>query len=329
MAIQIGSLVIESPVFLAPMSGVTDAPFRRLAKRYGAGLVFSEMIASREMVEASRRTLRMARRARDDGPFAVQLAGRDPEIMAEAAKLNEDGGADIIDINMGCPARKVVGSLSGSALMRDLGLARRIIERTVGAVSIPVTLKMRTGWDAANRNAPELARIAEDCGVRMITVHGRTRCDFYNGRSDWRFIRRVKEVVQVPVIANGDITTEDDAARCLSESGADGVMIGRGACGRPWFMGQVATFLRTGRRAPSASAETRSAVVREHYEGLLDHHGARTGMRIARKHLAWYAQGLGGAKAFVDTVNRCDEPARVRDLMAEFFGSAREIKDAA
>ena len=262
MPIQIGPIVVENPVFLAPMSGVTDAPFRGLAKRHGAGLVFSEMIASREMVEASRRTLRMVRRARDEGPLAVQLAGRDPEIMAEAAKLNEDRGADIIDINMGCPARKVVGHLSGSALMRDLDLARRIIDRTVRAVSIPVTLKMRTGWDAANRNAPELARIAEDCGVQMITVHGRTRCDFYEGRSDWRFIRRVKEAVQVPVIANGDITTEDDAARCLSESGADGVMIGRGACGRPWFMGQVATFLQTGKCARPPSAEMRSAAPR-------------------------------------------------------------------
>ncbi len=329
MTIRLRPLAIETPVFLAPMSGVTDAPFRRLAKRLGASLVFSEMIASREMIRASRRTLRMARHEADEGPVAVQLAGRDPGIMAEAAKLNEDGGADIIDINMGCPAKKVVGSLSGSALMRDLGLARRIIEATVGAVTIPVSLKMRTGWDADSRNAPELARIAEDCGVQMISVHGRTRCDFYEGRADWKFIRRVKDAVAIPVIANGDIRSETDAARCLADSGADGVMIGRGACGRPWFPGQVAQFLRTGKRVPDPDLAARTSIVLEHYEGLLSHHGKTTGLRTARKHLAWYAGGIAGARGFINAINRCDDPDRVMGYVRAFFRAPSQFEEAA
>ena len=319
VGIQIGPIRLDSPVVLAPMSGVSDMPFRRLVKRQGVGLVVSEMIASRAMVQAARKTLRMASRAPEERPMAVQLAGCEPDVMAEAARLNEDRGAEIIDINMGCPVKKVVNGEAGSALMRDEAHAARILEAVVGAVRIPVTLKMRTGWDDGSRNAPRLARIAEACGIRSLAVHGRTRCQFYNGRADWRFIQEVKSAVRLPVLANGDVTTVDDAKVMLAESGADGVMIGRGTYGRPWFPRQVEVFLATGERRPEPTIAARLRIILEHYEDMLVHYGREAGLRIARKHLGWYVKGLPGAAEFRSTVMRVAEPEQVKAMIGRFF----------
>ena len=318
MGISIGPVILRDPVILAPMSGVTDMPFRKLVKRFGAGLVVSEMIASQQMIRAHRETLRMSTGCAEEAPMAVQLAGCEPDVMAEAARLNVDRGAAVIDINFGCPVKKVVNGHAGSALMRDELLAGRILEATVKAVPVPVTLKMRLGWDDANRNAPRIARIAREAGIRMLTVHGRTREQFYNGTADWRAIRAVREAVDLPLVANGDIVTVEDAVRCLAESGADGVMVGRGAYGRPWFPAQVMHFLRTGTRLPDPDPQTRLATMLGHYDAMLSHYGTEHGVRHARKHLAWYVTGLPGAAELRNVLNRLDDPAEVRRRLRAF-----------
>ena len=324
-AFSLGPVAVAGRVVLAPMSGVTDAGMRRIARRFGASLVVSEMVASDEFVRGSAES---DLRAAGEGisPHVVQLAGCDPHWWGEAARVAEAAGADVIDINMGCPAKKVTGGYAGSALMRDLDHAVRLIEATVAATSRPVTVKMRLGWDETSLNAPDLARRAEQAGVALVTVHGRTRCQFYKGRADWGAIRAVRDAVSIPVVANGDVGTLDDARSILEASGADALMIGRKALGRPWLVGQVAAGLELGRDCPAPSLDDRRDAVLEHYDYLLTAYGTAVGVRHARKHLAAYAEDSAQAGFALPPEERqrlvtSEDPHAVNRLIGRLYGA--------
>jgi tRNA-dihydrouridine synthase B len=303
-ALRIGNVAVPNRVLLAPMSGITDAPFRRLVESLGAGLVVSEMTASEALV-AGRRSAVLRVEGQGSGPHVVQLAGCEPHWMAEGARMAEAADAAVIDINMGCPAKHIANKQSGSALMRDLDHALALIRATVAAVRVPVTLKMRLGWDDRSLNAPELARRAEDAGVRMVTVHGRTRCQFYAGAANWAAVRAVRERIAIPLVVNGDIRTFDDAKIALAASGADAVMIGRAAQGRPWLPGQIARYLETGQRQAAPPLSTQFTLIAALYDEMLAHHGLRIGLRHARKHLGWALDAAAAtAGVAIDTLKR-------------------------
>ena len=304
-------------VALAPLAGITDLPFRQLVARFGADWVISEMVASREMVEAKPSVRDRAELGTDQQATAVQLAGRDPHWMAEAARMLADRGARLIDINMGCPAKKVTGGLSGSVLLREPDHALRLIEAVVGAVDVPVTLKTRLGWDDGFLNAPDIARRAEAAGIAMITIHGRTRCQFYKGHANWRAIRAVKDAVRIPVIANGDITCARSAATALAQSGADGVMIGRGVRGRPWLLAQIAASLygTTPPEVPTGAAL--AEIVMKHYTQIIDFYGETLGLRVARKHLGWYMDTALTPAPLRSAILTATDTRRVMELIPE------------
>lgn len=325
MGLSIGQLAISPPVALAPLAGITDLPFRQLVSRFGAGWVVSEMVASQEMVQAKPAARDRAELGFDQANTAVQLAGRDPHWMAEAARMVEANGARIIDINMGCPAKKVTGGYSGSALMKTPDHALRLIEAVVGAVAVPVTLKTRLGWDDDCLNAADIARRAEGAGVQMVTIHGRTRCQFYKGAADWSAIRVVKEAVSVPVIANGDITDARTARSALAASGADGIMVGRGTQGAPWRVAEIAAELFGTASPLIPEGDDFAGMVSGHYDDMLRFYGRELGLKVARKHLGWYMDHAGTGPALRRMILTETNPGRVLSLLPDALSRSEMV----
>lgn len=316
---KIGAHALRNRLFVAPMAGITDRPFRGLARRFGAALAVSEMVSSRPELRDSRKTRLRLDHQGETGPVSVQIAGSDPAMMADAARYNAGLGAQILDINMGCPAKKVCNVLAGSALLENEALVARILDAVVGAVSIPVTLKIRTGPDPARRNALRIAKIAQSAGIQMLAIHGRTRACAFGGQAEYDTIREVKAGLRIPVIANGDIRTPEDARRVLETTAADGVMIGRAAQGRPWLFRDIAHYLETGEHlAPPAMREI-GAVLAEHIDGLYTLYGREQGVRVARKHIGWTVRELPGGELLRSTVNRIDAAEAQRDAVNDYF----------